>query len=615
MTTTSSVSRPRILLLCLLALAMLSCTSTAPEAPSAPVEEIVASPQLTAIEDLLDRARRSASPAAESLRMDAVRLQIDTGLIAEAGTLLSSIDAAGDLPTDLRVRLALLHAELALLNSDAASAERILESALFADMVALSPAAQISLRTMRSQVYVLNDQPMNAVRERIQLAPLLDVAAQAENRNAIWAVLAGSQYSRIIASGSSSDSYELRGWLELLRLVTSNQNDIQDQLSAIDQWRNTWAQHSAAAGLPDALAMLYDIWENRPSEIALVLPVQEPLGKAISEGFMSAYYDALARGRDVPRVRIYDTSFRTDVLVLYDQAVDDGIELIIGPVLKDAVRRMQRSSRPMPVPTLALNYGDPGGGIIQDLYQFGLAPEDEIMQAADTAWAAGHRNAAVLTPAGEEYLRIQDTFVSYWSALGGRVVSIDNFTEARDYAPVIKRIFSIDASEARAEQIRSLIPRTNIEFVPRRRQDVDFIFLLANPSEGRQIKPTLSIHYAGDVPVYAMPSIYDGGTNPAANQDLNGIIFNDAPWVLEQSDPLKSAANNTWAAASGPVQRLRAMGVDAYRLYLRMEQMRAFPYMRLQGATGALSIMPDGSIHRALRNAVVLNGEATVLSE
>lgn len=612
-----SLTAPRshALLLCLLMPALVTCTSTAPQAPVAPVEELVESPQLSAIEGLLAQSRRSPSPLAESLQLDAVRLQIDSGMIDEAEVLLRTLDAEGDMPTELRIRQALLEAELALLNSATAAAERILENPMFANIANLSPASQIALRSMRAQVYVLTDQPMNAVRERIQLAPLLTGDAQAANRNEIWAVLAGSPRSRILASGSSSDSYELRGWLELLRLVNGSQNDIQDQLSAINQWRSTWAQHSAAGDLPDALEMLYRIWENRPTEIALVLPVQEPLGKAISEGFMSAYYDALARGKDVPRVRIFDTSFRTDVLVLYDQAVDEGIELIIGPVLKDAVRRMQRSSRPMPVPTLALNYGDPGSAIIEDLYQFGLAPEDEIMQAADTAWAAGHRNAAVLTPAGEEYLRIQDTFVSYWTALGGRVVSVDNFTEARDYSPVIKRIFSIDASEARAEQIRSLIPRTNIEFVPRRRQDVDFVFLLANPAEGRQIKPTLSIHFAGDVPVYAMPSVYDGGSNPTANQDLNGIIFNDAPWILDNEAPLKRDADNTWATASGPVQRLRAMGVDAYRLYLRMEQMRAYPYTRLEGATGTLSIKPDGGIHRALRNAVVLNGEASVLSE
>jgi outer membrane PBP1 activator LpoA protein len=601
-------------LLSLLIPALLSCSSSIPQTPVAPVEEVEQTPQLGAVDGILVQARRSASPLAESLYLDAVRLQLDSGFVDDAARLLDTLEENADLPSNLRLRHALLAAEVALIRGDARAALRRLASAPSAEATGQGQDTQIALGSLRARALELADEPMSALRERIQLAPLLNGEAQRANHNAIWATLAGVDLAQLTA-GSSTDSYELRGWLELQRISNAEQHNIQDQLDAIDQWRNIWAQHSAAGNLPDALAMLYEVWETRPAEIALVLPVQEPLGKAISEGFMSAYYDDLARGREVPRVRIYDTSFRTDVLVFYDQAVDDGIKLIIGPVLKDAVRRMQRSGRPMPVTTLALNYGDPGTPYLEDLYQFGLAPEDEIQQAAQTAWAAGHRNAAVLTPAGEEYLRIQDTFVSYWNSLGGRVVSIDNFTEARDYSPVVKRIFSIDASEARAEQIRSLIPRTSIEFVPRRRQDVDFIFLLANPTEGRQIMPTLSINYAGDVPVYAMPSIYDGGSNSAANQDLNGIIFNDAPWILEQSSPLKTAADSTWASASGPVQRLRAMGVDAYRLHLRMLQMHAFPDTRLEGATGTLSMQPDGSVRRELRNAVVINGAASLLNE
>ncbi len=608
-----SLPRARHVLLSLLVPALLSCGSSAPQAPIAPVQEVEQTPQLSAVDGILVQARRSASPLAESLYLDAARLQLDAGFTEDAAQLLEALEEDADLPSNLRLRHALLAAEVALIRGDATAALRRLDSAPSADAANQGEEAQIALRSLRARALELADEPMSALRERIQLAPMLNGDAQRANHNAIWATLAGADLEQLNAG--STDSYELRGWLELQRLSNGTQHNIQDQLDAIDQWRNIWAQHSAASTLPDALSMLYQLWETRPTEIALVLPVQEPLGKAISEGFMSAYYEDLARGRDVPRVRIYDTSFRTDVLVLYDQAVDDGIKLIIGPVLKDAVRRMQRSGRPMPVTTLALNYGDPGTPYLQDLYQFGLAPEDEIQQAAQTAWAAGHRNAAVLTPAGEDYLRIQDTFVSYWNSLGGRVVSIDNFTEARDYSPVVKRIFSIDASEARAEQIRSLIPRTNIEFVPRRRQDVDFVFLLANPAEGRQIMPTLSINYAGDVPVYAMPSIYDGGSNAAANQDLNGIIFNDAPWILEQSDPLKSAADSTWTSASGPVQRLRAMGVDAYRLHLRMQQMHAYPYTRLEGATGTLSMQSDGSVRRELRNAVVINGAASLLNE
>ncbi len=110
-----------------------------------------------------------------------------------------------------------------------------------------------------------------------------------------------------------------------------------------------------------------------------------------------------------------------------------------------------------------------------------------------------------------------------------------------------------------------------------------------------------------------MPSIYDGGGTPAANRDLNGIVFNDAPWILEDKDPLKQSALATWTAASGPIQRLRAMGVDSFRLYLRLEQLRQFPYTRISGATGLLTMKPDGGIRRELSNAVIVNGAASVL--
>lgn len=595
---------------------LLACSSSAPQPPiSAPVEEIGFGVQADAIQSLINLAEDSPSPLAAAYRLDAIELMLEAGAIADATDTLQQISNVSALSQELQIRYSLARANIALANEEPEAALRSLQNAVSTPINTLAPNTQVSLRELRAESFFQNEQYIAATRERIQLTPLLDDAGKALNNNAIWEILSTAPKSVTGDSSINPDSYELRGWLELVRLVENNQYDIQGQISAMEQWRNTWTSHSAAVNLPDALQMVYTVWQRRPREIALVLPVQEPLGKAISEGFLSAYYDALAKGRDVPQVRIYDTSYQAEPLILYDQAVDDGVELIIGPLLKDAVRRLQRSSRPMPVPTLALNYGDPDGGSPQDLYQFGLAPEDEIKQAANTAWKAGHRYAAVLTPSGGDYQRIQDSFVNYWTSLGGTIVSVDSFGDARDYSPVIKRIFNIDASEARAAQIRNLVPRENVQFVPRRRQDVDFIFLLANPNEGRQIKPTLAFHFADDVPVYAMPSIYDGGTNTVANRDLNTVVFNDAPWVLENLDPLKASVTATWAPATGPIQRLRAMGVDAYRLYLRMELMREYPYTHLNGATGLLHYQVDGSIHRQLSNAVIVDGIANLLPE
>lgn len=583
-----------------------SCAGPGPQQPISPDEQEQLQQEST-IESLLQQARRTPADASR-LTLDAVDLMIATDAPDRARQTLAAMRVE-TLTPELRIRHTLTSAALLLASEAPSEVLALLQPTVVAE-AARFPQMQARALELRAQAYQQDGQYLAALRERVQLSPLVSDSAPVDNINSIWEILSLAPDSAF--STTNIDSYELRGWLELRRLVNSNTASIQNQMSALEQWRSSWNRHPAATRLPDALAVLYQIWDNRPAEIALVVPMQEPLGQAISEGFLSAYYDELARGRDVPRVRIYDTSFRDDVLVLYDQAVDDGVDMIVGPLLKDAVRRMQRSSRPMPVPTLALNYGDPGGGAPEGLYQFGLAPEDEIRQAADAAWAAGHRNAVVLTPAGEDYVRIQDTFSNYWSELGGRVLSVDTFSGA-DYSPTIKHMLAIDQSETRAARIRNLIPRNNIQFTPRRREDVDFIFLLANPVEGRQIKPTLSFHFAGDLPVYAMPAIHDAGANPVANRDLNGVIFSDAPWILNDTDPLKAIATDTWASASGPVKRLRAMGVDSYRLLLRLEQMRRFPYTRVQGATGLLSLNEDGGIQRELENAVITDGIASVL--
>ncbi|MDO9477035.1 MAG: penicillin-binding protein activator, partial [Pseudohongiella sp.] len=177
----------------------------------------------------------------------------------------------------------------------------------------------------------------------------------------------------------------------------------------------------------------------------------------------------------------------------------------------------------------------------------------------------------------------------------------------------------VDDSQARAIQLSIGIHRSNLVFTPRRRQDVDVLFLLANPAEGRQIRPTMGFHFAGDVAIYAMPAIYDGlaydgGTSTNVNRDLNGITFIDAPWILTSDDPLKSSTAQAFAAGAGPVERLRAMGVDSYRLHNRLAQLANFPGVNIQGATGKLSMRNDGSIQRELLPAQFVEGSIVLPS-
>ncbi len=452
------------------------------------------------------------------------------------------------------------------------------------------------------------DAALDAYLTAADLAPM-----QQDLSNRIWSTLGQLDQSSLAALANNAASYELRGWIELARTYRNNVNSLRSQLDAIEQWQRIWAQHSAVGLLPDALLNLAASWDERPRHIVLLLPIQQAAGAAIQEGLLNAYYEALRTTRELPRITVFDTSSIADIIPLYNQAAAEGADLVIGPLNKAFVNRLHREAE-LPVPTLALNYADSDLPGPANLFQFGLAPEDEIAQATAIAWELGYKNAALLTPDTPDYARLQTVFTQSWEALGGQLVSRRHFSGDGDYADVVKRLMAIDSSEVRAERLLDLLPRNNLEFVPRRRTDIDFIFLMANPRQGRQIKPTLAFYFAEDVPVFALPSIYDGQNNQSANQDLNGIVFTDAPWILNNDFTSRQQLDNTLRPVQGPLQRLRALGVDSYRLHARLEQFASGALSTIPGATGELTISADRRIHRKLQPAYFSNGLAQPLS-
>lgn len=605
---------PRLAVIICLAL-LAACGSSSAPTPTAaprPAPTAVAENDTSAINRYLRMAAAAPSPEAEQYILQASTIALENGDFDNAAAILAGIESTDDLPQALQTAVGLQRIELALLRNDYQRVLILLNGRPFDRPAQLTDTDQIRLMQMRSQAYLGLEQYLAAAREHTRLAAMLPASQRAANNNRIWQILSSAPAGTLGLQSGLVDSYELRGWLELVNVVNNSQDNIEQQVRAVSQWQTRWNQHSAAATLPDALAFAAQLLNNRPTRVALMLPLGDAAGRAVSDGFMAAYYDAVSQNQQTPEVIVIDTTNITDILPAYQRAVESGVDMIIGPLRKDSVRQLQ-SMTELPIPTLALNYGDEGRINPVNLYQFGLAPEDEIAQAARLAWQAGHRYAAVLTPAGEEYRRIQEHFIRYWESLGGEVVSSGTFGSAATYSDVIRRLTSIDNSEARAASLRAVLPRSNVQFVPRRRQDIDFMFVLANPAEGRQLKPTMAFHFAGDIPVFAMPAIYDGGANVTGNRDLNGIVFVDAPWILSNTDPLKSKTFNVWNDASGPVQRLRAMGVDSFRLHARIAQLANFPGIRIQGATGILSMRSDGSISRELIGAQIINGEAEIL--
>jgi len=334
---------------------------------------------------------------------------------------------------------------------------------------------------------------------------------------------------------------------------------------------------------------------QQPKKIALLVPMQGRLaeaGIAVSDGFFAAYYQS--NNSSLPNIRRYDSS--QDAAAAYQQAVNDGAELIIGPVDKDGVNKISQLPS-LKVPLLSLTYPDQQPAqTLANFYQFGLAVEDEGRQAARQAMLDGHSRALIVSTAHEVSERSAQAFATEYQQLGGTITGKTNFASLDKFSENFSAVMLLNESKARATLLQQQLG-TKLEFTPRRRADVSMIFIAVTPEQARQIKPTLIFQYANTIPVYATSTIYSGTVDAIKNEDLNGVLFTTLPWVFDTANPVKQAIAQISKSAA-VYGRLHALGADAFQLSSRLAQLKQAPQTKFDGATGTLQLMPDGRIER-----------------
>jgi uncharacterized protein len=238
--------------------------------------------------------------------------------------------------------------------------------------------------------------------------------------------------------------------------------------------------------------------------------------------------------------------------------------------------------------------------------QFGLAAEDEAAQVASYARQLGYQRAAVLVPDGTWGERVYEQFANSWQMQGGEVLTRKTFTGKGDYNSAISSMLNVDKSETRKTRLERQL-NLKLEGLPRRRDDVDFIFVASLPEQARQIKPTLAYNYADNLPVLTTSHLYEGIPQPESDRDLNAIIFCDMPWVFNNPE-LRQQVHAQWPQNKLKFDRLYALGVDAYRLYPRLNQLTLVQDSQLNGYTGLLTIDAYRQVVRHLGFAKFIDG-------
>jgi hypothetical protein len=411
-----------------------------------------------------------------------------------------------------------------------------------------------------------------------------------------------------VITNTNSDDPQLDAWLALAKLSrsASSASDLQNKLMI---WKQNYPNSEANQLLPPNLTTL-NIAANNINKIALLLPLSGKYassGKAVRNGFIAAYY---ADNYSKPQLAVIDTA-KGNVADLYQQAIKNGAQLVVGPLLQENVATI--AAQQITVPTIALNNIN-SKSAINNLYQFSLSPSSEARQIAMRAWHSQHKNALIIMPNNAWGTTVAQAFTEKWQSLGGNISGTATYSNFQYLKQDIMHALDIDAAYARESEIQQ-ITGSNLRMVPQPRQDIDMIFVISNPDFARQIKPLLNFYFAGSIDTYALADSF----NKNNSDDLSGMTFCDEPWIINRTqlnDQLKSLANSidsTWPGQSNQTKRLNALGIDAYYLTKNLPNLHYFSAFGIPAASGTLFLDQSNSIVRQLNCATIDNGQVKLL--
>lgn len=456
--------------------------------------------------------------------------------------------------------------------------------------------------------YSLIGKPLQSVQAYTKVNYLLsDTKQRYKNTNVILNILKLVPAKTLLLKQPPAPSV-LGGWMALTRLLIDpklKQNPKKFQTKILE-WQQLFPSHPADLGFlqfyfkpqKDSLVL--------PKVIALLLPKSGSFAKSadiIKLGFIFAYTHDDEDYQ--PYFRFYDST-SDNIINLYNRIIAEGAKLIVGPLSKDNIERLALDTK-LTIPVLALNHVQ--NLAKNNLFQFGLSPIDEIQQISDKANQDGHKKVLLLMPDTNHGYRTVNYLKEYWQSIDGTILDVQFYdTKKNDFSAHIKNLLNLDESKNRYTKLKRFLA-IDINYTERRRQDVEAIFLSANPQIVRSIYPQLRFYRANRLPVYVTSQIYSNRQDTKLAIDLNNITFCDIPWLLTNTYLTKPLLQRQFLDA---YSRLFALGIDSFNVIKHLAKLDTIPY---SGVTGKLLLNWEHRISRKLICAKIIAGKPVVLED
>ena len=320
--------------------------------------------------------------------------------------------------------------------------------------------------------------------------------------------------------------------------------------------------------------------ERTPVRVGILLPFasNSPGVKALANAMVKAAQLSLydAGNKDIILMTADEGSSPESSAAAVTRLLDQGAEIIIGPLFSQAVRAISHETRDRGVPVLAFSTDRSVAG--DGIFLLGFLPENDVRRVISYAASQGHRKFVALstnTAYGDVTI---DAFNAAVAENGGRVIDVERFSN------------SADAALKPAEDVA--------------KSGADAVFIPLGGQILRAISPTLGASGLDPKKVKLLgTSIWDEQAN-LSEPTLSGGWFAAPP--AEQDAAFVSRYRSVYGA-SPPA--LAALSYDAISLVALLA--KGTPYRRFTraaltdpngfaGVDGIFRFNPDGTAERGL---------------
>jgi outer membrane PBP1 activator LpoA protein len=306
-----------------------------------------------------------------------------------------------------------------------------------------------------------------------------------------------------------------------------------------------------------------------------------------------------------------------DATSIYQALQQAQVEFVIGPLLREDVDKIHALPE-WPWPSLFLNSKPQEAPLKAEHFYFALSVEDEALQMVELFRQKQYQHPILIHALNPINQRIAQRFNEQWQAQTGKAVEAYQYSSQDELRQVINTFLETAASRERVSELEKLSGRP-IKAEMHSRLDIDAIFVVADPTQTRLLKPFIDVTVsptAPALPIYASSRSHSLAIDRTDIRDLSGLTLTEMPWMLPlQPTPALRAEYEQWFAEQDETQqRLFAMGHDAMQLIGRLKQQQQVPTLVVHGLTGHLRLTSQQTIQRQLTLARYSQGKLNILS-